>query len=302
MTTTTSIVVFTLLHLFSSAAGRGASGHDRWLRQQPWTLSGKRALVTGGSKGIGRGVVDELLSQGCEVITCARDVTPLRDGEKDPSLMVVCADVSTQEGRAALIGAVREHFDGELDILVNNVGTNVRKLSEEFSDDEYEQLMRTNLDSAFHLSRQCLEFLRCKDGEAEGREGSGGGSRRSGGCVINVSSISGGTVDNTGAPYHMAKAAMNHMTRYHACEWGRLGIRVNAVAPWFIRTPLTEPLLSNKPFADAVHRATPLGRVGESAEVARTVAFLCMDASSYISGQVITVDGAFSCDGFRYGV
>ena len=102
---------------------------------------------------------------------------------------------------------------------------------------------------------------------------------------INVSSISGGTVDNTGAPHHMAKAAMNHMTAFHACEWGRLGIRVNAVAPWVGSHVLTEPLLSVAPFADAVHRATPLGRVGESAEVARTVAFLCMDASSYISGQ-----------------
>ena len=159
--------------------------------------------------------------------------------------------------------------------------------------------MRTNLDSAFHLSRECLQFLRKKEAaseeEEEKEEGGGGGA-----CVINVSSISGGTVDNTGAPYHMAKAAMNHMTRYHACEWGRLGVRVNAVAPWFIRTPLTEPLLANEPFSAAVRAATPMGRVGESEEVARTVAFLAMDASSYISGQVITVDGAFTCDGFRY--
>ena len=268
----------------------------------PWSLSGRHALVTGGSKGIGRGIVDELLAQGCSVVSCARDVSAFKAMDDNDKLTVVQADVSTSEGRAALLQAVHDHLDGRLNILVNNVGTNVRKLSEEFADEEYEQLMRTNLDSAFHLSRECLQFLRKKEAaseeeEEEEKEGGGGGA-----CVINVSSISGGTVDNTGAPYHMAKAAMNHMTRYHACEWGRLGIRVNAVAPWFIRTPLTEPLLSNKPFADAVHRATPLGRVGESAEVARTVAFLCMDASSYISGQVITVDGAFSCDGFRYGV
>ena len=92
---------------------------------------------------------------------------------------------------------------------------------------------------------------------------------------------------------------MNHMTRYHACEWGPIGVRVNCVAPWFIRTPLTEPLLKGK-FNKAVLAETPMGRVGEAAEVARVVAFLCMGASSYVTGQVIEIDGAFTCDGFRY--
>ena len=249
----------------------------------PWKLTGKRALVTGGSKGIGKGIVDELVDQGCKVITCARDVSALETSSTS-DLVVLCADVSTPDGLKTLIDAVENHFDGDLDILVNNVGTNVRKLSEDFSDEEYEKLMHTNLDSAFHLSRRCLPFLCSGDG----------------GCVINVSSISGVTVDNTGAPYHMAKAAMNHMTRYHACEWGTHNVRVNAVAPWFIRTPLTEPLLSDEKFAAAVNSATPMKRVGECAEVARTVAFLAMGASSYITGQTIVIDGGFTCDGFRY--
>lgn len=86
----------------------------------------------------------------------------------------------------------------------------------------------------------------------------------------------------------------------HACEWGPLGIRVNAVTPWFIRTPLTEPILKGK-FKKAVIGATPMRRVGEPSEVAHVVAFLAMGASSYITGQVIEIDGAFTCDGFRYG-
>jgi len=98
----------------------------------------------------------------------------------------------------------------------------------------------------------------------------------------------------------MAKAAMNHMTRYLACEWGpEYNIRVNCVAPWFIRTPLTEPILKGD-FARAVHEATPLRRVGTVQEVAHVVAFLCMDAAGYVTGQVISIDGAFTCDGFRY--
>lgn len=238
-------------------------------------------MVTGGSKGIGRAICEEFVAQGVKVLTCARDVSEL---DLPEGVDFLAADVSTPDGREALLKYVRDEFHGALDVLVNNVGTNVRKRSEDFGDDEYAWMMRTNQDSAFHLSRACLPFLLA-------------GPRK--GCIVNLSSISGVTVDNTGCPYHMAKAAMNHMTRYQACEWGPQGIRVNAVAPWFIRTPLTEPILHGE-FKTAVLRETPLGRVGEPEEVARTVAFLCMDAASYITGQVIVIDGAFTCDGFRF--
>ncbi|KAL1515782.1 hypothetical protein AB1Y20_002398 [Prymnesium parvum] len=247
-----------------------------------WSLEGKTAVVTGGSKGLGRAIVDELLSQGCEVLTCARDVTPLGGL---PRCHAVEADVSCAEGRRKLLDAIAAHVGegGGVDILVNNVGTNIRKASEEYTEAEYDLLQATNQGAAFHLSRACLPYL----------------SRRRG-CIINISSVSGSTIDNTGAVYHMNKAAMEHMTRYLACEWGPRGIRVNAVAPWFIRTPLTEPLLSDDAFHDAVRKATPLRRVGEPYEVACVVAFLAMPAAGYITGQVIGVDGALTVEGFRY--
>ena len=112
--------------------------------------------------------------------------------------------------------------------------------------------------------------------------------------------MSGSSNDATGAVYHMTKAALEHMTRYLACEWGPDGIRVNAVAPWFINTPLTAPLLAREHFHGEVRRATPLGRVGEPHEVACTVAFLAMDAAGYITGQVVGVDGGMMQEGFRY--
>lgn len=271
-----------------------------------WTLDGQLALVTGGSKGLGRAIVEELLSHGCTVLTCARDISPLWElSASNPRCTAVAADVSTPEGRATLLAALDELSDGTtrkrsaaaaldetqqdgegtygLDILVNNVGVNLRKASEAYTDAEYEMIMATNQASAFHLSRSCLRHLRLRRGS-----------------IINLSSVSGSTVDSTGAPYHMSKAALEHMTRYLACEWGKYGVRVNALAPWFIRTKLTEPLLAEARFLEAVEAATPMGRVGECYEVASVAAFLAMPAAGYISGQVIGVDGAMAALGFRY--
>eukprot|EP00965_Chrysotila_dentata_P015743 521073-Pleurochrysis_carterae.AAC.4 len=205
-------------------------------------------------------------------VQCARDLEPLKDLlAKEPRCGAVVADVSTEEGRAALMAEMRRLYGEEfaLDILVNNVGTNLRKHSAEYTTTEYSWLQKTNQESAFMMSTACFEAL-----------------VRASGCVINVSSVSGSTVDNTGAPYHMAKAALEHMTRYLACEWGPRGVRVNAVAPWFVATPLTTPLLSKRRFAAAVRRATPLRRWGEPHEVACVVAFLAMPASSYVTGAV----------------
>jgi Tropinone reductase 1 len=197
------------------AVGASASSAPR--RDDLWSLRGRRAVVTGGSKGLGRAIVEELLSQGCEVITCARDVGPLAALlAAEPQLTAVVADVSTPDGRRALLAAIKQRFADEdattgaesgggasgggpaarLDLLVNNVGTNLRKASVDYSDEDYSWLHETNQASAFHMSRMCFGAL-----------------ARARGSVVCVSSISGGTVDSTGAPYHMTKAAMEHMTR-----------------------------------------------------------------------------------------
>ena len=268
-----------LVLALAASASAGSSG-------SLWSLDGRTAIVTGGSKGLGRAIVEELLEQGCSVLTCARDIAPLSDLQEssDGRCVAIEADVSTAEGRAALLDALERHFgDRGLNILVNNVGTNLRKPSTEYTDDEYEMLHATNQASAFHLSRGCHAAL-----------------KRTRGCVVSVSSVSGASNDATGAVYHMTKAAIEHMTRYLACEWGPDGIRVNAIAPWFIRTPLTEPLLSKEAFHSAVKQATPLRRVGEPHEVACTCAFLCMDAAAYVTGEVVGIDGGMMKEGFRY--
>ena len=140
----------------------------------------------------------------------------------------------------------------------------------------------TNLFGAFELCRYAHPML----------------ARHAASSIVNVGSVSGATHVRSGAPYGMSKAALHQMTRNLAVEWAEDGVRVNAVAPWYIRTRRTSAKLSDPDYLDEVLLRTPMGRVGEPEEVAAAVAFLCLPASAYITGQVLAVDGGFLAYGF----
>jgi len=263
-----------------------------------WNLPPKTtAVVTGGTKGIGKAVVDELAKKGCRILICSRNqedlsrVTKEWNDEQGFDVTGVCADVSTSEGLDSLFSDI-ESWLGEtsdnndrLDILVNNVGMNIRKPSVEYTKEDTHTVWKTNFDSMFDLTMKCYPLLKRNPGEPTS-------------SVVNIGSVAGVTCMKSGTPYAATKAAMNQLTGNLACEWGLDGIRVNCVAPWYINTELARAVLKDESYLKSVVERTPMGRVGEPEEVAGLVAFLCLPIAQYISGQVISVDGAFTRNGY----
>lgn len=242
-----------------------------------WDLAGKRALVTGGTKGIGAAVVQQFAELGAEVLIVARQV----DESRLPSTVkALVGDLSNAQFRADVIEYVAKNWT-RLDVLVNNVGTNMRKPFVDYTDEELRQIFETNLYAAVDLTKQAFQLLHLAGGAS----------------VINIASVAGSLDVRSGPPYGMTKAALIQLTRHLAVEWAPFNIRVNAVSPWYIETPLAAPVLSQHDRLAKILARTPMNRVGKPEEVASLVSFLAMEGSSYITGQNVMVDGGMSVQG-----
>jgi 3-oxoacyl-[acyl-carrier protein] reductase len=247
-------------------------------------MAGKVALVTGGSRGIGRAITLALAQQGCQVICCYRsDHTAAEQLRQEAvaqgwRVTVTQADVGERSAVDALVAALLAH-QGRIDILVNNAGLFPRTPVVEIGDDEWERVLRTNLTGAFYCTRAVLPSM----------------IQAQAGVIINIASIAGQRGSAYHAHYAAAKGGLIAFTRSLAREVIAHNIRVNAVAPGRIETDLLTAQ------ADAVERSrwladTPIRRLGTAEEVAAAVLFLASPASSYIVGETLSVNGGLLMD------
>jgi 3-oxoacyl-[acyl-carrier protein] reductase len=241
-------------------------------------LDGRVALVTGGSRGIGAAICTELAAAGAEVaVNYARDASAAAavcDAVRTAggSAQAVQGDVSTADGAAALVAAVEADI-GPIAMLVNNAGITRDDLIMRLSDDDWRSVIDTNLGGAFFTCRALSRPM----------------LKRRAGVIVNITSIVGVHGNAGQTNYAASKAGLIGLTKSLAKELGGRGIRVNAVAPGYIATELTDALPDQA--REAILGGTPLGRLGEPADVARAVRFLCSDAAGFITGDVLAVDG-----------
>ncbi len=246
-------------------------------------LTGQVALVTGAARGLGRAISLALAQAGAEVALGLRDVNTGGElaaeigalGRQSLSLQM---DVTRLEQISRAVDDTVTRF-GRLDILVNNAGGGWVNLPEDVSEQEFDQTIAKNVKATFFASQAAGSVMR--------RQGCG--------CIINMSSQAGFVALPTESVYCLSKAAVAHLTKCLAVEWGQYNIRVNAVAPTFIFTPGTEKALSDPAFrADTVERIAALHRIGEPREVAGAVVFLASPAASLITGHTLVIDGGWT--------
>ncbi len=241
-------------------------------------LTGRAALVTGGSRGIGRAIVLRLARQGADVAFSYRgnaEAAASAVAEVEAlgcRALAIQADAKSAEGAEAMVKAVLEAF-GKIDILVNNAGITRDNLIMRMGGDEWSDVIDTNLSGAFYALKAVTRPMH----------------KARGGRIINITSVSGQAGQTGQANYSAAKAGLIGLTKAAARELASRGITVNAVAPGFVLTELTQDLPDA--LKAQITERTPLGRFGTTDEIANAVAFLASDEAAYITGQVLAVDG-----------
>lgn len=247
-----------------------------------FSLAGKRALVTGSSRGIGFGIATALAGAGAEILINGRDQAALGEAavklaESGATVKALAFDVTSEESVEDAI-AHTENEIGPIDILVNNAGMQHRAPLETWELAKFEQVMATNLTSAFLVSRAVVKGM----------------IARKSGRIINICSILSNFARSSVAPYSASKAAIANLTRGMAVDWAKYNINVNGIAPGYIATELNEALLANPDFNAWVEKRTPMGRWGQPAELGGAAVFLASDAATFVNGHILYVDGAFT--------
>ena len=247
-----------------------------------FSLAGRRALVTGSSQGIGFALAKGLAGAGAEIVLNGRDEDKLAEAARTLEgtgavVHVLAFDVTDHDGVRAAVDRF-EAETGQIDILVNNAGMQHRTPLEDFPADAFEKLLQTNIASVFHV------------GQAVARHMIGRGA----GKVINIASVQTALARPGIAPYTATKGAVGNLTKGMATDWAKYGLQCNAIAPGYFDTPLNAALVADPEFSAWLEKRTPAGRWGKVEELVGACVFLSSDASSFVNGHTLYVDGGIT--------
>lgn len=244
-------------------------------------LEGKVAVVTGGSRGLGRGMALALAEAGADVAVASRTLSTLKEVSqeiegKGRRSLAVELDVCNLPTIDQMVKKVVDEF-GRIDILVNNAGMNIRKPTVQVTEEDWDKIISTNLKGAFFCAQAVGKVM----------------IRQKRGKIINIGSLTSKVALPNMAPYAATRGGILQLTKTLAVEWAKYNINVNAIGPGYFKTAQTAPLFTDKRWVEEILKKIPLGRTGLPEDLGGTVVFLASDASDYITGQIIFVDGGW---------
>lgn len=251
------------------------------MRYPKLDVEGKIAIITGASKGLGLGFAEALAKFGADVVICSRNEAEGQAAADEikkigRKVLAVKCDVTVKSDVERLVDATLSEF-GRVDILVNNAGMNCRKMAEEYLEEEFDQVIRINLKGNFMVAQAVIPVMK----------------KQQSGSIINISSILGEIGMMYQSAYASSKGAINQLTKVLALELAPYGVNVNAIAPTYIKTPMTAGWLADDERYKKILENTPMGRVGELEDLVGPIVFFASDAAKYVTGQILCVDGGW---------
>ncbi len=245
-------------------------------------LTGKRALITGSGQGIGLALAEGLAAHGAEIVLNGRTAGPVGDAVErlaKSGIKVSSAlfDVTDGDAVAEAVDQIESTL-GPIDILINNAGMQFRAPLEDFPADKWQQLLQTNISSVFFTGQAVARHM----------------IKRGRGKIINIASVQSELARPNIAPYTATKGAVRNLTKGMATDWAKHGLNINAIAPGYFKTPLNQALVDNPEFSAWLEKRTPAGRWGNVDELIGAAVFLASDASTFVNGHVLYVDGGIT--------